>query len=83
MGTCIIGSEAVFVAVYDGPKFLHDLFVRDGGSGISKSCFDLGAEPRVISDGVFRTHKMGRRVEIGVGEGVVGHGAILAVSMLL
>lgn len=73
------GSGLVFVPVYDGLHFLHDLFVRNAGCWIGEGGFDLLPEPSVIFGRVFRRHQMWRRVEVGLSEGIIfGHRETIA-----
>lgn len=63
-------SVSGFVPVQDGLHFPHDDFMRDAGARIGESGFDLGPEPCVIFDRVFRRHEVRRRIEVRGGEAV-------------
>lgn len=65
------GRSAFPVSVENGLHLFHDDFVGDVGAGIGHGGFDLGPEPCVIFDRVFRRHEVRRGIEIGFGKGIV------------
>ena len=72
-------SDLVLVSVENGLHPCHYDVVRNAGTGIGDSGLDAGAEPRIIFGGVFRRHQMRRRVEVGLGEGIiVWHAGVIA-----